>query len=215
MHCDARAAIYPRDAADSIPRSAGPWVAGSVQGPVFEDAPHLARVCDYIPLHPVRAGVVTADRVGEALIFDPMKELLDRILNPKESEAAPSILKGSRSRVAWVSRGYQVNERPPSRLDEDVGRTDIISKAKVPSSAAWAPRPPCLARARTQIVWSGSMRVRVAYPGRVGQLHGRTRRSRGSGQGSAHTAVVRPVKRLAQDGVQAGGVHGGWRTTTV
>ena len=69
-----------------------------------------------------------------------MKELLDRILNPKESEAAPSILKGSRSRVAWVSRGYQVNERPPSRLDEDVGRTDIISKAKVPSSAAWAPR---------------------------------------------------------------------------
>ena len=31
---DARAAIYVRDAADSIPRSAGPWVAGSVQGPV-------------------------------------------------------------------------------------------------------------------------------------------------------------------------------------
>ena len=62
---DARAAIYVRDAADSIPRSAGPWVAGSVQGPLIEDAPHLARVCDYIPLNPVRAGVVTADRVGE------------------------------------------------------------------------------------------------------------------------------------------------------
>ena len=36
---DARAAIYVRDAADSIPRSAGPWVAGSVQGPVGRGRP--------------------------------------------------------------------------------------------------------------------------------------------------------------------------------
>jgi IstB-like ATP binding protein len=27
--------------------------------------------------------------------------------------------------------------------------------------------------------------------------------------------IVKPVKRLAHDGVQTGGVHGGWRTTTV
>ena len=36
---DARAASYVRDAADSIPRSAGPWVAGSVQGPVDRGRP--------------------------------------------------------------------------------------------------------------------------------------------------------------------------------
>ena len=51
--------------ADSIPRSAGPWVAGSFQGPVGRGRSPSRRVCDYIPLHPVCAGVITADRVGE------------------------------------------------------------------------------------------------------------------------------------------------------
>ena len=43
----------------------GPGFLGRYKAPLVEDAPHLARVCDYIPLNPVRAGVVTADRVGE------------------------------------------------------------------------------------------------------------------------------------------------------
>ncbi len=43
----------------------GPGWQGRSKAPLVEDAPHLARVCDYLPLHPVRAGVVTADRVGE------------------------------------------------------------------------------------------------------------------------------------------------------
>ena len=43
----------------------GPGFLGRYKAPLVEDAPHLARVCDYIPLNPVRARVVTADRVGE------------------------------------------------------------------------------------------------------------------------------------------------------
>ena len=43
----------------------GPGWQGRSKAPLVEDAPHLARVCDYLPLHPVRAGVVPADRVGE------------------------------------------------------------------------------------------------------------------------------------------------------
>jgi hypothetical protein len=43
----------------------GPGLQGRSKAPLVEDAPHLARVCEYIPLHPVRAGVVTADRAGE------------------------------------------------------------------------------------------------------------------------------------------------------
>ena len=43
----------------------GPGLQGRSKAPLVEDAPHLARVCDYLPLHPVRAGVVTADRVGK------------------------------------------------------------------------------------------------------------------------------------------------------
>ena len=43
----------------------GPGLQGRSKAPLVEDTPHLARVCDYLPLHPVRAGVVTADRAGE------------------------------------------------------------------------------------------------------------------------------------------------------
>ena len=43
----------------------GPGLQGRSKAPLVEDSPHLARVGDYIPLHPVRAGVVTADRAGE------------------------------------------------------------------------------------------------------------------------------------------------------
>ena len=42
----------------------GPGFQGRSKAPLVEDTPHLARVCDYIPLNPVRAGVVAADRVG-------------------------------------------------------------------------------------------------------------------------------------------------------
>ena len=38
---------------------------GRYKALLVEDAHHLARVCDYIHLNPVRAGVVPADRVGE------------------------------------------------------------------------------------------------------------------------------------------------------
>jgi len=39
---DALAAIYVRDAADSIPRSAWPWVSGAVQGPVGRGRPPIS-----------------------------------------------------------------------------------------------------------------------------------------------------------------------------
>lgn len=38
---------------------------GRYKAPLVEDEHHLARVCDYIHLNPVRAGVVTAERLGE------------------------------------------------------------------------------------------------------------------------------------------------------
>ena len=49
-----------------------------------------------------------------------------------------------------VSRGDGVNERSTSRLDDAVGRTDIISKAKVTASAALAARPPFRPRGRSR-----------------------------------------------------------------
>lgn len=40
---------------------------GRYQSLLIEDHSHLARVCDYIHLNPVRAGVVTANRLGDFL----------------------------------------------------------------------------------------------------------------------------------------------------
>lgn len=38
---------------------------GRYKSPLIQDDAHLARVCDYIHLNPVRASVVTAERLGE------------------------------------------------------------------------------------------------------------------------------------------------------